>query len=235
MGKESVEVLIQGGKATAAPPLGPALGPMGVNIGQVVADINKKTEDFKGMQVPVTVSVDTDSKEYEISIGTPPTSELVKKEAEVKKGAGNPLTEKVADLKIEQVIKVSKMKESALLGKNNFSRVKEVIGTCQSMGILVEGMPAHEAFEAVAKGKWKKEIEQGKSEITAEERKELDEERKHLQEELEKQHEVFEKQAKGIMEEMKGKEGSQIRKKMVEEGIPDTIIHELVPEEREAK
>lgn len=235
MGKESIEVLIQGGKATAAPPLGPALGPMGVNIGQVVADINNKTQDFKGMQVPVTVTIDMDTKAYEISVGTPPTSGLIKKEAGVQKGAGNPLTEKVADLKMEQVIKISKMKDSALLGKDNFSRVKEVIGTCQSMGILVEGMPAHEAFEAVQSGKWKTAIEQGKTEITDEERKELEVERKHLQEELEKHHEEQEEQAKKIMAEMKGKEGSQIRKKMAEEGISDVIIHELVPEEKESK
>ena len=66
MATEVVEVLVQGGKATAAPPLGPALGPLGVNIGQIVADINKKTGDFAGMQVPVKVSVDSDTKEYKI-------------------------------------------------------------------------------------------------------------------------------------------------------------------------
>ena len=73
MATEKVEVLIEGGKATAAPPLGPALGPMGVNIGEVVAQINTKTQDFKGMQVPVTVAINTDSKEFTISVGTPPT------------------------------------------------------------------------------------------------------------------------------------------------------------------
>ena len=73
MAKETIEVLIEGGKATAAPPLGPALGPMGVNIGQVVSDINSKTQSFKGMQVPVKVIIDTDTKGYKISIGTPCT------------------------------------------------------------------------------------------------------------------------------------------------------------------
>ena len=62
MAKDTVEVLIQGGKATAAPPLGPALGPKGVNIGKVVADINEKTKDYAGMQVPVKVIIDTDDK-----------------------------------------------------------------------------------------------------------------------------------------------------------------------------
>ena len=66
MATQTIEQLVEGGKATAAPPLGPALGPLGVNIGQVVAEINKKTESFKGMQVPVKVIVDGDTKEFSI-------------------------------------------------------------------------------------------------------------------------------------------------------------------------
>ena len=135
MAKESIEQLVEGGKATAAPPLGPALGPLGVNIGEVVKVINEKTAEFKGMQVPVIVEIDSDTKEYEISVGTPPASSLILKEANVKKGAGNPVQDKVADLKIEQIIKIAKMKETSLLGKNLKEKVKEIIGTCQSMGI----------------------------------------------------------------------------------------------------
>ncbi len=86
MAKETVEALVEGGKATAAPPLGPALGPKGVNIGQVVAEINKKTESFKGMQVPVKVIIDPDTKEFEITVGTPPASSLIKKETGIEKG-----------------------------------------------------------------------------------------------------------------------------------------------------
>src|SRR5210317_1996024 len=108
MAKQSVEALINGGKASAAPPLGPALGPLGVNIGQVVAEINKKTAAFAGMQVPVTVEVDTDSKEFTIAIGTPPASALIKQEAGIKKGSGKPSEELVADLKVEQLIKIAK-------------------------------------------------------------------------------------------------------------------------------
>ena len=88
MATQAIETLVNGGQATAAPPLGPALGPMGVNIGQVVADINKKTADFKGMQVPVKVEIDLDTKDYTISIGTPPASGLIKQEAGIKKGSG---------------------------------------------------------------------------------------------------------------------------------------------------
>src|SRR3989338_646274 len=127
MATQTVEVLVAGGKATAAPPLGPALGPLGVNIGQVVADINKKTAVFNGMQVPVKIIVDSDTKKFEISIGTPPASALILKEAGVEKGSGNPKTDKVADVVIEQIIKVAKMKESSLLGKSLKEKVKEII------------------------------------------------------------------------------------------------------------
>ena len=135
MPKEKVKAMVQGGKATAAPPLGPALGPLGVNIGQVIAKINEKTKDFAGMQVPIEVIVDSSTKQFEIEVGTPPTSALLLKEAGIEKGSGNPLTDKVADVLIEQVIKISKMKQDALLGKDTKARVKEIIGTCNSMGI----------------------------------------------------------------------------------------------------
>ena len=69
--KQTISSLVTGGEASAGPPLGPALGPLGVNIMEVIAKINEKTGDFKGMKVPVTVSVDTDTKEYDIEVGIP--------------------------------------------------------------------------------------------------------------------------------------------------------------------
>ena len=75
---EKVEALVEGGKASAGPPLGPALGPMGVNIGEVINQINEKTKDFKGMKVPVIVIID--GKNFKIKVGTPPISAMIKKE-----------------------------------------------------------------------------------------------------------------------------------------------------------
>ena len=74
MAKETIEALVDGGKASAGPPLGPALGPKGVNIGQVIQAINKVTDIFKGMQVPVKVIIDTATKKFDIEVGTPPAS-----------------------------------------------------------------------------------------------------------------------------------------------------------------
>jgi len=232
MVKQTVETLIEGGKASAAPPLGPALGPTGVNIGQVIAEINKKTADMKGMQVPVKVTVDTTSKEFSIEIGTPPSSALIKKEAGIEKGAANPLTDKMADLLIEQIIKVAKIKEDDLLGSTLKNKIKEVIGTCQSMGIMVEGLSAHDALMAVEAGKFDEKIKLGRTEITAEERAHLDEERKRLQEEMEKRRVEFEAKAKQMQKEMEGKEPKKIRSAMLDAGIPLKIVDEIIPPEK---
>jgi large subunit ribosomal protein L11 len=234
MATESINALVEGGKATAAPPLGPALGPLGVNIGQVVAEINKKTADFKGMKVPVKVEVDKDSKEFTIDVGTPPAAQLIKTEANIKKAAGNPLADKVADLKIEQVIKVAKMKESSLLGASPIARVKEICGTCDSMGVMVEGKQARETIADIAKGEFKEKIESGKTELSAEELKALEEERKKLEEEMKEKRQEFEAKAKEILGAMTGKPASQIKTKMKEAKIPEAIIKELVPDEEKA-
>jgi large subunit ribosomal protein L11 len=229
MAKETVEALVNGGQATAAPPLGPALGPLGINIGQVIAEINKKTAEFKGMQVPVKIIVDKSDKSFEVTVGTPPASALIKKEAGIEKGAGNPKMDKVADLRIEQVIKISKMKEGSLLGKDNFSRVKEIIGTCNSMGVMVEGKAAAEVIRDINGGAFKDKIAKGKTELSAEELKVLEAERKHLAEDIEKRRTEFDTKAKAILGEMAGKPRGEIKRKLIEAGIPTQMINELLP------
>jgi len=230
MPKQTIKTLVNGGKATAGPPLGPQLGPLGINIGQVVADINKKTEAFKGMQVPVTLDVAED-KSYTISVGTPPCSSLILKEAGVEKGAANPLQDKVADLKIENIIKIAKMKEDALLGITLKEKVKEVIGTCNSMGIMVEGVAAVDAIKLVNEGKFDIEIKEEKTELSAEELKELEEEKKKLAKEMEERREEFIKTAKEIIAGMAGQPRGTIKGKLTTEKIPVAIIDELLPVE----
>jgi len=229
MPTQTVEALVEGGKASAAPPLGPQLGPLGVNIGQVVAEINKKTGVFNGMQVPIRIKVDTDTKTFEITIGTPPASGLIKKEANLEKGSGKAKHEMVADILIEQVIKIAKMKETATLGKTLKEKVKEVIGTCQSMGILVEGKQAKETLKDVDSGLFDEEIRLEKTELTAEELAKLEEEKKKLAEELAKRKAEFEKIAKEIIAQMAGKARGEIKAKLVAAGIPDEMIKELLP------
>lgn len=234
MAKTTVEQLVEGGKATAAPPLGPALGPLGVNIGQVISEINKKTSEFKGMQVPVKVIVDTETKKFEVSVGTPPVSALIKSEAKLEKGSGNPLTDRVANLRIEQIIKIAKMKGDALQGKDMFAKVKEIAGTCNSMGVMIGGKSGKEAIAEINKGAYKEEITKQKSELTAEELRALEEEKKRLLEEMERRKEEFTNTAKAIIEQMAGKPRGEIKAKLIEAKVPTKIIEELLPTEAAA-
>lgn len=158
MAKETVETLIEGGKASAAPPLGPALGPLKVNIGQVVADINKKTADFKGMKVPVKVIVDTETKEYDIEIGTPPASQLVKSELGIPKGSATPNSVYIAEMSLEQIKKVTRMKMDALLANDMKAGVREIAGTCFSLGIKIDGKKPQEFIAAVKAGEYDREL-----------------------------------------------------------------------------
>jgi len=139
MAKETVEILIEGGKATPGPPLGPAIGPLGINMMQVVEQINEKTSDFAGIKVPVKVIVDVGTKAFEIEVGTPPTTALIKDELNIEKGSQDPGMDKVADLSIEQALKIARMKFSALLSNDYKMATKEVVGTCVSMGLTVDG------------------------------------------------------------------------------------------------
>jgi large subunit ribosomal protein L11 len=139
MAKETVEILIEGGKATPGPPLGPAIGPLGINMMQVVEQINEKTSDFAGIKVPVKVIVDVGTKAFEIEVGTPPTTALIMDELNIEKGSQDPGLDKVADLSIEQALKIARMKFSALLSNDYKMATKEVVGTCVSMGLTVDG------------------------------------------------------------------------------------------------
>ena len=148
-----IKIMVSGGKANAGPPLGPALAPTGVNIGEVVAKINEKTASFDGMQVPVTVKINGD-KSFEITVGLPPTSALIKKEVNAKKGAANPKTDVVGNLTIEQVKKVAEQKYDSLNSTEPKASAKEIMGVCNSMGVTVEGLKANLAIKALNDGKF---------------------------------------------------------------------------------
>jgi large subunit ribosomal protein L11 len=151
--KKTVELLISGGQATAGPPLGPALGPLGVNVMMIVNRINELTKDYAGMKVPVKVIVDPDTKQFEVTIGTPTTPALIVSELKIGKGSGTPNTAKVGNLSMEQVIKVAKIKRPQLLAKTLKSAAKEVLGSCVSMGVTVENKDPREVQKEIDEGK----------------------------------------------------------------------------------
>jgi large subunit ribosomal protein L11 len=152
--KKSISALVNGGEANAGPPLGPALGPMGVNVLQVVNTINEKTKDFPGMKVPVKVEVDSETKKFTVEVGIPPTAALVCKEAGIPKGSGTAGTNYAGDLTMASAVKIAKMKIDGSYAKDLRGAVKEVVGSCESMGVKVEGKPAKEVFADVAAGKY---------------------------------------------------------------------------------
>lgn len=154
-----VKVLVEAGKATAAAPLGPALGPLGVNIGEIVGEINNKTQPFAGMKVPVTIEVDSATKDYKISVGSPPVSAMITKELGLKSGAANPKEQKIGNLSVEQLKKVA---EGKMPGMNSFSlrsAVREVAGACVSMGVTIDGKEPKVFLKQMSAGAYDKEFQ----------------------------------------------------------------------------
>ena len=139
MGEQKVSSLVTGGAASAGPPLGPALGPLGVNIVEVINSINEKTKDFEGMKVPVTVIVNSDTKKYEIEIGIPSAAALIMKEAGIQKGSGTSGTEWVGDISMDSIVKVANTKLEKSYASSLKSVAKTIIGTCVALGVKVEG------------------------------------------------------------------------------------------------
>jgi large subunit ribosomal protein L11 len=149
---KSVELLVAGGQATAGPPLGPALGPLGVNIMQIVNKINELTKDYAGMKVPVKISVNPEDKSFEVTVGVPTSSALVVSELKIEKGSGTPNSAKVGDLKIDQIVRIAKIKRPELLAKTLKGAAKEIMGTCVSIGVTVEGKDPREVQKEVDEG-----------------------------------------------------------------------------------
>jgi large subunit ribosomal protein L11 len=152
--KKTISALVTGGEASAGPPLGPALGPMGVNVLAVVNEINAQTADFKGMRVPVKVEVDQESKKFTVTVGTPTTSALIAKEAAIPKGSAKPNVEFAGDLTIDRVVAIAKSKMAGSYSFSVRSAAREVVGSCVSMGVKVEGKDPRELMKEIDAGKW---------------------------------------------------------------------------------
>ncbi|MGE5188085.1 MAG: 50S ribosomal protein L11 [Betaproteobacteria bacterium] len=150
--KKVVELIVSGGQANAGPPLGPALGPLGVNIVAIVNKINEVTKAYAGMKVPVKISVDTEEKTFEVTVGTPTASALIVAELKVEKGSGTPNSVKIGDLSMEQIVKIAKIKAPQLLSSTTKDATKELLGTCVSLGVTVEGKDPREVQKEIDSG-----------------------------------------------------------------------------------
>jgi large subunit ribosomal protein L11 len=152
--KKIVSALVTGGEASAGPPLGPALGPLGINVLQVVNTINDKTKDFSGMKVPVKVEVDSETKKFTVEVGVPPTTALIAKEAGITKGSGTSGKDYVGNISMENIVKIARMKIDVSYAIDLKNTSKEIIGSCISNGVMIENKPAKEIYADIEKGQF---------------------------------------------------------------------------------
>ena len=224
----NIKLLVDGGDMKPGPAVGQQLGPLGINIGKVVQEVNKSTEDFKGIKVPVELNIAKD-KTFSIKVLLPPTIELIKKELGIEKASGEPNKIKVANASIEQIISVTKIKYPNMLANNFKSAVKTVVGSCVSAGIMIENKPAKDIEKEIANGKYDKEIKEMKTDTSPEKKKELDEYFKKIQAEQEERLRK-EEEAKAAAEAEKAKAEAAVAEGKAAEEKPEAGAEGAVEE-----
>ncbi len=163
-----IEMLVEGGKAATTPAIAQQLGPLKMNIANVMSEVNKKTEGFSGIKVPVKLKVNAQDKSFDISVGTPPVTELIKRELGIEKGSGTPDKEKIGNLAIEQLIKIAKMKQDGMFVNSLKSAIKTIAGSCNSLGLLIEGKTSREFNRDLDSRRYDKEITEERTELSKE-------------------------------------------------------------------
>ena len=170
-----IKLLVEAGDMKPGPALSQKLGPAGINIGKVIQDVNKATISFKGIKVPIELDVDAKTKNFTINVFTPPVSELLKKELGIEKGSGQHKKINVANAAIEQIISVAQTKMPGMLCKDFKSAVKSVVGSCVSLGILIEDKNPKETEKEIDAGKYDKEISAQTTSASDDKKKKLQE------------------------------------------------------------
>ena len=223
-----IKLLVEGGSMKPGPALSQKLGPIGINIGQVIQKVNEATKHFNGLKIPVELEVNPSTKEFEVQVFSPPVSELLKKELGIEKGSGMQLKLQTANASIEQIISVAKTKLPNLLCKDLKAAVKTVAGSCVSLGVLIENKPASEIEQEIDKGEYNKEIQEEKTETSESKKEKLDKyflDLKNEQEKIIKQEEAeaeAEKEAKAEKEAEAEKEaGTETKEETTEEVKPE--------------
>lgn len=170
-----VKLIVDGGSMKPGPAVAQQLGPLGINIGKVISDVNVATADFKGMQVPVELDIDKKTKIVLIKVLSPSVSALIKKELKIETGTSARKKTQVGNLAIEQVISVTKQKQSGMLANEFMGALKSVIGSCMTLGVLIENKDPKEILEEIDAGVYKAEIESQKTEVDPEKLKSINE------------------------------------------------------------
>lgn len=152
MVEKTFNFIVNGGEATGGPPIGPALGPLGLNIMTIVNKINEETREYAGVPIPVDVTIDTDSKDFTVKVGMLSTFALITQSLGISKGSQMPNSDFVGNLSFDQVVDIAKKKRNGLFASSLKTAVKEIVGSCQSMGVTVEGLHSKIIQDQIAAG-----------------------------------------------------------------------------------
>jgi large subunit ribosomal protein L11 len=212
-----IKLMIEGGKASTTPAMAQTLGPLKMDMQGILKDVNEKTMTYKGLKVPVELDVNEKEKTYDITVKSPPASELIKNEIGIKTGSGEPEKKKVGNISVEQLIKVAKMKMESLFSEDLRASMRAVAGTCNSVGVLIEGNISSKFNELLAEGKYDNIIDLENPEVSAEKLKELKTQLGEIQVELDKS---FAKK-QGKAEKEKEAKPEEIKEEVKEEGAEE--------------
>lgn len=163
-----VKLIVEGGKMQPGPAVSQQLGPTGINLGKIITEVNEATKGFVGIKVPVELDVDPKTKKYHIAVFSPPVAEMIKKELKIEKGSGQPNKIKVGNIAFESLIWIADTKMPDLLAKDLKSAVKLVVGTCVSLGVLVDNKEPKEVEIEIDNERYDNEIKNKITEASAE-------------------------------------------------------------------
>jgi large subunit ribosomal protein L11 len=169
-----IKILTEGGAMKPNPALSQKLGPAGININQVIQKVNEATKNFEGLKVPIELDVNPITKEFIVKVFSPPVSELIKREIKIEKGSGAQKKLYAGNIAIEQAISVAKTKMPNMLSKDLKAALKSVVGTCVSLGVLVECKSPAEVSQEISQGKYDKEIKEEKTHLSPEKKSQLE-------------------------------------------------------------
>lgn len=170
-----IKIIAEGGNMQPGPVIAQQLGPLGINMGKVITDVNSATSGFKGMKVPVELDVDTKNKEFSIEVFSPPVAELIKKELGIEKGSGEAKKIKAGNIAFENLVKIAKTKQDDLLARDLKAGVRMIVGSCVSLGVLIDNKEAVEIEREIDEGKYDREIKEEVTQVSEEKKKELEE------------------------------------------------------------
>ena len=200
-----IKLLVDAGDMKPGPAVGQQLGPLGINIGKVVSDVNSSTLEFKGMKVPVELDIDSKTRDFSVKVFSPPTSELIKKEAGIEKGSGTPNKIRLGNISIEQIIKIAKIKNPNMITSSFKSTVKSVVGSCTSLGVFIDNKESKEVEIEIDSGHYDKEISEQLTETSEEKKEKL---ASFFEKVKDRQDKIAEQEAKEAEEAAKAKEAS---------------------------